>query len=138
MAERVKQAVMQSDISWENIDFLEGARYIALNWTEEQCRRSSLKKILPWRRSRRGTRPGIRAAGPKGPERGDQEQWVFPMITLTPENKREIIGTVLEIAVEAMFSHHYYTFDGRIFRQSEGGPIGLRGTCALARLCMQI
>ena len=60
MAERVKQAVMQSDISWENIDYLEGARYIALNWTEEQCRWSSLKKILPWRRSRRGTRPGSR------------------------------------------------------------------------------
>ena len=27
---------------------------------------------------------------------------------------------------------------GKIFKQQKGGPIGLRGTCALARLCMQI
>ena len=37
-----------------------------------------------------------------------------------------------------MFKHHYYSFDGKTFRQEKGGPIGLRGTCALARLCMQI
>ena len=36
------------------------------------------------------------------------------------------------------FSHHYYTFGGKIYHQEEGGPIGLRGTCAIARLAMQI
>ena len=35
-----------------------------------------------------------------------------------------------------MFRHHQYTFGGKTHRQKEGGPIGLRGTCAIARLTM--
>ena len=31
-----------------------------------------------------------------------------------------------------------YNFGGRIFHQSQGGPIGLRGTCAVARIVMQM
>ena len=57
---------------------------------------------------------------------------------LRREEKRLLVATVLEIATEAMFSHHYYGFGGRMFRQMEGGPIGLRGTCTLARLIMQV
>ena len=45
---------------------------------------------------------------------------------------------MIEIATEAMFQHHYYTFGGKQFQQMEGGPIGLRGTCTIARLVMQI
>ena len=37
-----------------------------------------------------------------------------------------------------MFKKHFYTFGGRTYHQSEGGPIGLRGTCAVARIIMQI
>ena len=113
-------------------------RYIALNWTEERCRSSKLRRVLPWRRKTQGNRPCVRGIGPKGPEVGDQEQWVFPRITLSPEDKKEIIGTVLSLATKSMFEHHYYSFDGRTFKQKEGEPIGLRGTCALARLIMQI
>ena len=36
-----------------------------------------------------------------------------------------------------MFERHFYTFGGKQFKQSGGGPIGLRGTCAIARLVMQ-
>ena len=32
----------------------------------------------------------------------------------------------------------YYTFGGRIFHQAEGGQKGLRETCAVARLIMQL
>ena len=31
----VKQSLMDTTIEWEEVDYLEGARYIALNWTEE-------------------------------------------------------------------------------------------------------
>ena len=45
---------------------------------------------------------------------------------------------MIEIATEAMFQHHYYTFGEKQFQQMKGGPIGLRGTCTIARLVMQI
>ena len=35
-----------------------------------------------------------------------------------------------------MFSTHLYSFGGRCYKQKEGGPIGLRSTCALARVVM--
>ena len=53
---------------------MEGARYLALNWSEEQVRASSLRRVIPRRRSRNGTRPGMRGQGPRGRETGDQEQ----------------------------------------------------------------
>ena len=60
----VKEAVLKSGIKWQEIDYLEGARYVALNWSEQQCRSSGLRRILPWRRGTRGSRPGLRGAGP--------------------------------------------------------------------------
>ena len=42
------------------------------------------------------------------------------------------MAEVLRLAVELMFSTHLYTFGGRCYKQKEGGPIGLRSTCALA------
>ena len=36
--------------------------------------------------------------------------------------------------VEIIFENHLYTFGGKVFRQGRGGPIGLRGTSAIARL----
>ena len=57
---------------------------------------------------------------------------------LTPEEKQLIIATVVQIATEAMFRKHFYEFGDQQFQQREGGPIGLRGTCSVAQLVMQI
>ena len=40
------------------------------------------------------------------------------------------------VATETMFKTHLYKFGGKMFQQLLGGPIGLRGTCAIARLVM--
>ena len=57
VAEIVYNAVLKSDIKWTNIDYVEATRYIALNWSEEKCNRSKLRRVLPVRRSNHGTRP---------------------------------------------------------------------------------
>ena len=134
----IKEAVMESGIKWEEADYQEGARYIALNWDKETCARSSLRRILPVRRGKRGTRPGMKGAGPRGKIHGDQEQWIFPPVKLKEDEKKEIIAEVVAIATKAMFKNHFYNFGGRIFHQSQGGPIGLRGKCAVARIVMQM
>ena len=73
-----------------------------------------------------------------GKEVGDTEQWIFPEVTLSDQEKKEILAAVTRLMVELMFSTHIYTFGGKLFRQAEGGPIGLRGTCALARVIMNV
>ena len=37
-----------------------------------------------------------------------------------------------------MFNHHFYSFGGRMFHQEGGGPIGLRATCSITRIVMQL
>ena len=53
-------------------------------------------------------------------------------MTLTEEEKGELIANVVKVATETMFLKHYYCFGGKMFNQMGGGPIGLRGTCAVA------
>ena len=125
-------------MEWENMDWLECSRYVALNWSQAQCRSSKLRRVLPWRRGTRGTKPGIKGAGPRGKARGDTEQWIFPQVKLEEWEKRELVAVVVEILTEALFSKHYYTFGGKFFHQRGGGPLGLRGTCAIARVVMQM
>lgn len=132
----VYEEVMRSTIKWEDLDFLEGTRQIALNRSSEYCRNSPLRRVLPVIRKRTGTRPEVRGAGPMRAERGDQEQRVFPTITLSEKEKQMIVAEVTSIVTKVMFNTHPYTFGGKTFLQKEGGPIGLRGTGALARLVM--
>ena len=127
---------METQVKFENVDFMEGARYIALNWDAKQCAASSLRRILPTRRGKRGARPGPKGEGPQGKEIGDQEQWVFPKVILTEDEKREIVATIISIATNALFENHFYHFGGEMKRQRDGGPIGLRGTCSIARLVL--
>ena len=133
VVEDVQRAVLESDIKWQGMDYLEASRYVALNWSEEQCRTSGLRRILPTRRYTTGSRPGLRGVGPQGGERGDQEQWVFPQVRLRPGEKRLLVATVIQLATVAMFRYHFYGFAGHNYQQMEGGPIGLRGTCSSCR-----
>ena len=56
---------------------------------------------------------------------------------MTERVKRLIIATGMRIAVLPLFQTHTYSFGGKYYQQKEGGPIGLRSTCCMARLVMQ-
>ena len=97
---------MDSNIKWEDIDIMEGCRYIALNWDGDKCRTSSLRRALPVRRAKTGVRPGLRGTGPLGQEVHDQEQWIFLAVVLTEEEKKLIVATVVQIACRTLFENH--------------------------------
>ena len=69
---------------------------------------------------------------------GATEQWIFPEVTLTEDEKRRILATCTRLLVEILFKNHIYSFGGKWYRQGTGGPIGLRGTCAVARVLMNM
>ena len=91
---------------------------------------------MPVRRKRKGTRPGVTGAGPRGATDRDEVQWVFPRVKLTELEKKRVMAEVMRLAVEVMYNTHIYSFGGKFYKQKEGGPIGLRSTCALARVVM--
>ena len=100
------------------------------------CQESRLRRVLPARRFAHGSWPGVTGPGSSGPHSGDVKQWDFPNELVTELDKKTIIGEVLRMGVETLFSTHIYSFGGSTYRQTDGGPIGLRSTCAIARVVM--
>jgi hypothetical protein len=77
VAEIVYEAVLKTNIKFENVNWMEACKYIALTSTEQECRLGPLKRVLPWRRCVTGTRPGITGEDPMSKETGNQDQWEF-------------------------------------------------------------
>ena len=101
--------------------------YIAINLSKTEQRLSPLYRLLPRRWSKGGSRPA--------PVDKD-DHWVFPDVELTNLEKRIIVATMVQIGVLVMFNTHVYSFNGEMFLQKAGGPIGLRSTCAVDRITM--
>ena len=59
-----------------------------------------------------------------------------PESELSEVDKRLLLSMVVKITTLQIFKHHCYQFDGVVYRQSKGGPIGLRFTSIVARLVM--
>ena len=116
VVENIKEAVRISKIEFKDIDYLEAVRYLALNWDAETCRKNKLRRVIPIRRGKRGTRPGLKGPGPRGKIRGDQEQWIFPDIELEDWERREILAEVIGLATQAMFENHFYEFGAHEIR----------------------
>ena len=138
VAEIVYNAMLETEVSFDNINWMEGSKYITLTSTEQECRMGPLKRVLPKRRYVNGTRPGITGEDPMSKEQNSQDQWEFPNIPngLTKEEKKLLLAKVMKTAVLAIFKTHTYSFNQKFYLQAKGGPIGLRSTCAIARLVM--
>ena len=61
-------------------------------------------------------------------------QWWCPKGEIPKEDKVQLIGRMLEIGIRVMFRNLIYSFGGEQYLQEEGGPIGMRGTCAVSKL----
>ena len=50
------------------------------------------------------------------------------MTLMTKDEKKKLMGSVVEHLVKLVFNTQFYEWDGKIYRQKYGGPIGLRST----------
>ena len=124
------ETVLKSRIVFRNINYRKALLYIAINMNKTDQRTSPLWRVLPRRTSRGGVRPGVTSS----PD--NEEHWYFPAVELTDYEKRLVVATVVKIGVLVMMNTHVYTWNGQPYLQKAGGPIGLRSTCAVARVVM--
>ena len=70
----------------------------------------------------------------------DQEKrfapWILPTKEPDKNTKKCLVAEALKIAVIFIMKHHVYEFDGKMMKQSKGGPIGLNLTGDLAAIYM--
>ena len=83
-----------------------------------------------------GVEPGITSAEVNSVEGDIDKQWCFPRCTPNEQEEKEIIARCAEIATRTIFEQFCYKFGGKVYLQSDGGPIGTRITMCLARVVM--
>ena len=132
----VREAAIKTDLKTEGINYKEMARYVAMEAEEFDVNALKLGRIIPKRRYRKGCKPGVTGVEPMGKESDDEIKWVFPSREPTEVEKKNLLALALEIGVKAAFSNHLYQFGGKIFHQTDGGPIGMRLAGAAARIVM--
>ena len=85
-------------------------------------------------RHNRGRRPTILTVDSED----SKERWIWKKHpdSFSPQEKRKLLGKVVEILVKVTFENHFYKWNNNIYRQTRGGPIGLRAAQSLARIIM--
>ena len=147
--------VLATSIQFEDIDYEEAGKYLAVTMTEEEKTRCGFGEVLPRRmaevvRERRGE------VGPvPGPritmayldneevklrnENGEEvklPKWQSSGINPSPLQQRMMVAWTLMKGVEVVMGSHFYRFSGKAYHQQAGGPIGLELSQAVARLVM--
>ena len=126
-----RMAIMESVIDINGVDLLKALRYIYIVGGNELIDRAGLSKLKPrWL----GKRADLIALG--GTKTNQDKYWSDTKKTIHRKEARKIIATMVEIGIVTTMSTHLYTFNGIIYVQLSGGPIGLRLTAALANLVM--
>ena len=126
----VREAMENTTVKFENIDYRMALRYISKSSKPAEILDWGLRSWCPVRSFRRGARPGMTGDDP------DDEKWTTGVVPTSEEIRRKILGRVLHIAVNKVFSSNAYTFAGVMRIQSDGCPIGLDLSGEIGRLEM--
>ena len=121
------------------VDVDELSLYLALVAEPHEIREKGLEPVVKkWRHEGgRGRRPGITSAEVMG-GRAQRNDSKFLPADRKPNQReeRKMIALAIKKGIQVVMENHLYTIDGKIYRQSEGGPIGLQATGAIARTFM--
>ena len=137
-ARELFKEVVSSQVEVKGVSWKEMSRYIAINSTVEEQEEWQVADYVAKRRHTKGPVPGMTSKDVMREEKDCGLQWRLVSEEPGDETKRRMLGACLAIAVKYVFSSHLYTFGGKVMRQEDGGPIGLRLTCALAKLRMAV
>jgi hypothetical protein len=111
--------------------------YLRYMLTDEQIQRKDHDNYAPERRTRRGRPPRFTASGSEVDEETRMRPWNFDGCDV-PDNDetRKMWCEAVEIMVVQTMKNHCYKFKGQLYRQEEGGSIGLDLTGVIAEIYM--
>ena len=66
------------------------------------------------------------------------DNWSVNIQNLDERMKRMMLATMAKIAVLAVMDSTFYSFDGNLYKQSEGAGIGLRASACMAKILMSV
>ena len=120
--EAIRNAINKSEIVWENIDHKTLTRHVAMVCDRKSIETAGLLDVVPVPKPRTTFHS---FASPRNTARATGGDSQFGDVARTPTSAevKKLIGMMAASSVEACMSHHYYTIDGVIRRQKDGGSI---------------
>ena len=139
-AEAVRNQILKSKMTWQNIDYDWIRLYLHLN-EKLVDNIDKIKHLLPCKKkNRRGVESGMHSRECMKRHlllNSESSCWTWPKVELKESDKKELLATTISVAIKFFFGHFTYTFGGQDYLQLAGGPIGARLTMAVARLVLQ-
>ena len=131
-AEIVREMIERSEVKILTDD-KELGLFLASTMTRENVMRLNLGEVVQERLFKAGASPGITSReilsrGPACPTK-----WKEPRRVPTEEERRKMLGIMVEFAINMCMEHHFYMHKGKVKRQGGGAGIGLRLSEALGR-----
>ena len=126
--------VQESKLEVSGIDYKWASMYIALTCTQAEINQCSLEDVVPVRRYRTGARPQVENVSDSSP---GSWRWYRDPSHYSREDRRRLLGKLVEVAVRTTFETHFYQWGGRIYRQGRGGAIGLKATGSVAKVAIE-
>ena len=131
-AQIVKEMIIESEVKFLTDD-RELGLFLASTMTRPEVMRLNLEEVVQERLHNSGAAPGITSReilsrGPVCPTK-----WKVQRRAPTEEERRLMLGTMVEIAINMCMNHHFYMHKELVKRQTDGAGIGLRLSEALGR-----
>ena len=132
-AQIVREKIEQSEVKILTDD-QELGLFLASTMTRQEVESNNLGDVVQERLYKAGAAPGITSReilsrGPACPTK-----WKEPRRSPTEEERRKMLGIMVEFSIKLCMEHHFYMHNQRVRRQEEGAGIGLRLSEALGRV----
>ena len=119
---------------FSGIDYKEVVTYLAQNLGDFEAQRAKIFHLLPKRKGKRGQKATVTGVSAMSGESSHDKHWIYHRLQFTDLEKRILFAKALEVATNVLFSNHLYQFGGKYYRQTDGGPIGVRASMSASRV----
>ena len=126
----VREMIENSSMKFENVDWQEVGKYLAVIMTEAEINAEGLRNVIP--RRREGVRRLRRITVRYLHEKRNSAKWL-PARRPGVRQQRKMLALAVSYGVKTVLSNHTYKLGDNIYLQTEGGPIGLELTQAVSR-----
>jgi hypothetical protein len=129
----IRGLIEETEMHLEGVDYGEVARGVSMLATQDQIDSWGLNGYCPVRVKTTGPRPGMCTVSKAKLKLKWRRARMDPK---TRKEKLRLVAKFVELLVIEVFSNHIYEFGGEIYRQKDGGPIGLSLSGAVGRAVM--
>ena len=134
--EKCCELIYDSDLQFENVDTEELGLFLKLIVPDEELKRHNIHQFCPLKKSKRGRPPTITSSGIDKNADKRWGPWNRPGNIPGENETRRMLVTAIGASIKATLQNHIFRFNSKLYRQLEGGAIGVALAGEIANLFM--